>query len=313
MRDGELHSGDPTSEPAKFVSYAQNGEDVLLWRALGSVVDGFYIDVGAGDPERDSVTEAFYQRGWHGINIEPLPALVSRLEEHRQRDINLLAAAGCRDGEQTLFDIPNVYGWATLDSKVAAGYRDRGLDVAELVVRVRTLASVCAEYVTRPIHFLKIDVEGSESGVLRGMDFRKWRPWILVIEDALPDRRSSAATSWEPTLLSQEYRFVYHDGLNRYYVAEEHAELAPAIAIQPNVFDCFITAREAEIERQRKAECQANAALRAASEACQSELRAVYASMSWRITRPLRGVGAMLTGLRSFLRPGAPGGNDKRQ
>ena len=52
-----------------FVSYAQNFEDVMLHRALNHVVRGFYIDVGAADPEALSVTKAFYDNGWHGINV----------------------------------------------------------------------------------------------------------------------------------------------------------------------------------------------------------------------------------------------------
>ena len=45
-----------------FVSYAQNYEDVMLWRALKHVKKGFYVDVGANDPKFDSVTQAFYGR-----------------------------------------------------------------------------------------------------------------------------------------------------------------------------------------------------------------------------------------------------------
>src|ERR1700761_8288608 len=55
-----------------IVSYAQNREDVLLWRALHDLPAGFYIDVGAEDPTKDSVTRAFYERGWGGINVEPV-------------------------------------------------------------------------------------------------------------------------------------------------------------------------------------------------------------------------------------------------
>ncbi|MCU0506725.1 MAG: FkbM family methyltransferase, partial [Chloroflexi bacterium] len=54
------------SEP--FVSHAQNLEDVMLWRALGDVGAGFYVDVGAFSPTEDSVTLAFSERGWRGIN-----------------------------------------------------------------------------------------------------------------------------------------------------------------------------------------------------------------------------------------------------
>ena len=42
-----------------FVSHAQNFEDVMLWRALGDVKQGFYVDVGAADPVDMSVTKAF--------------------------------------------------------------------------------------------------------------------------------------------------------------------------------------------------------------------------------------------------------------
>ena len=49
------------------VSYAQNCEDIMLLRALGDVDSstGFYVDVGAQDPVVDSVTKAFYERGYH--------------------------------------------------------------------------------------------------------------------------------------------------------------------------------------------------------------------------------------------------------
>jgi len=47
-----------------FVSYAQNFEDVLLWRALHDVEHGRYLDVGAHDPVIDSVSLAFYEAGW---------------------------------------------------------------------------------------------------------------------------------------------------------------------------------------------------------------------------------------------------------
>ena len=55
-----------------FISYAQNFEDIRLWRALKFFENGFYIDVGANDPTHDSVTKAFYDRGWSGINVEPM-------------------------------------------------------------------------------------------------------------------------------------------------------------------------------------------------------------------------------------------------
>ena len=34
-------------EIMSFISYAQNFEDVMLWRALKHISEGFYIDIGA--------------------------------------------------------------------------------------------------------------------------------------------------------------------------------------------------------------------------------------------------------------------------
>jgi hypothetical protein len=100
---------------------------------------------------------------------------------------------------------------------------------------------VCEEHVRGEIQFLKIDVEGFEGEVLQGMDFGRWRPWVLVIEATLPGRRESSHETWEHLVTGQRYRFAWFDGLNRYYVAEEHPELLDAFGVQPNVFDAFIS------------------------------------------------------------------------
>ena len=50
-----------------ITSYAQNFEDVILWHALKHIECGFYIDSRAQDPVRDSVSLAFYEKGWRGL------------------------------------------------------------------------------------------------------------------------------------------------------------------------------------------------------------------------------------------------------
>jgi hypothetical protein len=50
-----------------ITSYAQNFEDVMLWRALSHIEDDVCIDIGAQDSIIDSVSLAFHKRGWNGL------------------------------------------------------------------------------------------------------------------------------------------------------------------------------------------------------------------------------------------------------
>ena len=67
------------------------------------------------------------------------------------------------------------------------------------MVPVRTLKSVCDEYIKewQDIHFLKIDVENWENHVIEGMDFKKYRPWIVCIEATIPNTKIPMWDEWE--------------------------------------------------------------------------------------------------------------------
>ena len=77
-----------------MISFAQNLEDVVLARVFASQKDGIYVDIGAWDPDLDSVTKHFYLRGWTGINVEPSATAFARLSAARPRDVNLNVAVG---------------------------------------------------------------------------------------------------------------------------------------------------------------------------------------------------------------------------
>jgi FkbM family methyltransferase len=222
-----------------ITTYAQNFEDVLLWRALGRVENGHYVDVGANDPDVDSVTRLFYDHGWRGINIEPMPDMYARLVEKRPGDVCVRSACGDHSGEAILFDVVGT-GLSTLDAVQAEKLRADGMTVVERTTPIVSLDDILAEHGAGTIHFLKIDVEGGERSVLAGCDLRRWRPWVLVIEATAPRSHLLTDDAWEPSVLSGGYSKAYFDGLNNYYVAEEHPELLSAFRVPPNVFDDFV-------------------------------------------------------------------------
>ncbi|KWF84151.1 hypothetical protein WL93_20930 [Burkholderia diffusa] len=228
-----------------LLSFAQNQEDVMLWRALGHVRNGFYIDVGAADPNLLSVTKLFYDHGWHGINLEPDNTFFEVLNAARPHDVNLRLAAG-RKAQSYRFHRIDGSGLSTVDAEIAARHQAAGWKVTEETVDALPLGDICRQYrPDGPIHFLKIDVEGAEGDVLAGADFRHFRPWIVLLEATLPNSQEASYASWEPILTSQSYSFVWFDGLNRFYLADEKKdELGKHFLTPPNVFDDFIAASQ---------------------------------------------------------------------
>ena len=158
-----------------FVTYAQNFEDLMLWRGLRNVTEGFYIDIGAGDPDEDSVTRAFYDRGWHGINIEPTPEHFDALVAARPLDVTLRCLVGAVSGDAQLYHFPNT-GLSTTNEAFASRHALEGRDMDVITLPILSLAEICRRHAPGAIHFLKIDVEGGEAEVLRGADFSAFRP-----------------------------------------------------------------------------------------------------------------------------------------
>lgn len=262
-----------------MISFAQNAEDVMLARLFPGKTDGFYIDIGAADPVEHSVTKHFSDRGWRGVNVEPIKAYCDRLAEARPRDICLPIALGeCRE-TRTFFNISNQY-LSTFDPEAAARGVAAGGVLVEEAVEVRTLADICEEHVGQTvIDFLKIDVEGWEEQVIRGGDWSRYRPRVVLVEATEPNSPVPRHERWEPILLATGYQFVYNDGLNRYYLRDEDSALKICFATPPNVFDHYRSWHEVDLEAKarqwytEKAQAQAElAAEQSRHQAAQAEL-----------------------------------------
>jgi FkbM family methyltransferase len=220
-----------------FVSYAQNFEDVMLWRALQHVSHGTYVDVGAQDSVVDSVSRAFYERGWRGMHIEPVRAYADRLRTDRPDETVLEVALGETTGTMELYVIGETGLSTGVKEHAERHHAERGFESSPLEVPVLTLASALQPLEGRDIHWLKIDVEGFEAQVIRGWDSTRIRPWVLLVEATVPGSNKPNFDEWDSIVREANYQFVYFDGLNRFYVADEHAELVEKFNCPPNVFD----------------------------------------------------------------------------
>jgi len=198
-----------------IVSYAQNREDMLLAAFFPGQKQGFYVDIGANDPEADSVTKYFYERGWHGINIEPSPRLHSSLERARKHDVNLNIGVSDARGKLSFREYAG-HGLSTFSSDTKAELEQVNnqftSEYRDYEVEVRRLDDIFAEQKVQAIDFMKIDVEGYEYEVIMSNDWEKYRPRVLCIE------ANHVHHDWHSVLKATDYERAFFDGLNEYFI-----------------------------------------------------------------------------------------------
>ncbi len=308
------------------VSHAQNREDIVIAGFFPDVTNGHYVDIGAGHPSDLSVTKLFYDQGWSGINIEPIPELAKLLRAERPRDVTLELGVLAEVGAVTLRQYAGS-GLSSVNPEVIARHATTPTkattEFEELEIEATTLATLLREHPLDHIHFMKIDVEGSEYDVLAGNDWDAFRPELLCIET------DHMVRDWTPLLADARYRRVFHDGLNAYFLAEEAAHRAEHFSFSGTVLDggpivgADIAAEvqaapllRAQIEALEKERARITAELTAAEQArlrlenalvAETSLRvrreealtaqlveqgdflaSIIGSTSWRVTKPIR-------------------------
>jgi len=194
-----------------FTSYSQFYEDLILFAIFFDIKKGFYVDIGANDPNHISVTKAFYLRGWNGLNIEPLPKMHKKLNKYRKRDINLKIGVGEKKGKEILIDKGTGSTLKKYNSKRHGN---------KLIINIYTMKYILNKYVPKneTIHFCKIDIEGGEKNALLGYDFENYRPKVFCIESTKPGTNIPCHEEWEYLLIENDYSFVYKYKINRFYI-----------------------------------------------------------------------------------------------
>lgn len=302
----------------QIVSFSQNAEDVRLWRAFRTVADGFYVDIGAGDPHEYSVTKLFYDRGWSGINVEPGPSF-TKLEADRPRDVNLNLAVGPTEAVREFWVSAPHSGLSTFYPPSTEDPIPDGFRFERRSVECKPVWRILADHAPgRRIDFMTVDVEGAEGEVIRSIDFESSRPTVLAVEALTPLTLAPSHEDWEPFVLEAGYQFAAFDGINRFYVDRSHEELIPVLAYPISVVDRFETAsareaRAAAEERIRRVEGERATVAeqldrtRVELAQTQDQLAAVYQSRTWRAGRTIAAAGHPLQAVARRVRQGPLG------
>jgi FkbM family methyltransferase len=173
-------------------SFAMNALDLKLANHL-DFKGGFFVEAGANDGVSQSNTlyfEKYFK--WRGMLVEPIPELAAKCKSNRPKCMVENCALVPFDYQQDQIDMR----YCNLMSLVKGAMKSEENDLAHvklgcevqqvksytIKVPARTLTSVLEKHGVSKIDLLSLDVEGYELGVLQGLDFKRYRPSLMLIE-----------------------------------------------------------------------------------------------------------------------------------
>tara|TARA_B100001115_G_C15680385_1_gene328939 strand:+ start:23 stop:724 length:702 start_codon:yes stop_codon:yes gene_type:complete len=155
--------------------YAEFGEDIFVNRIFKNYEPGIYIDVGCYHPFKGSLTSKLYDKNWNGVNIDISKTSIDLFNIVRKRDINLNYAISDFDGETVFYENSPIN---QQNSLIKANENQK-----EVKIKCFTLNRILNDNNIQKFDYLNIDVEGNELKVINGMDFEKYRPNLITIEN----------------------------------------------------------------------------------------------------------------------------------
>ena len=155
---------------------------------------GIYCDIGAHDGRSMSNTYYLESIGWKGVLVEPVPWKyfdILRLRSAVNYAVNAASVSFEKHGLPILIQYGDSMSIApeisTIDEKEWSEGAKQFMHSDETEVRFwikgLSLTSILDKSgMGTNIDFLSIDVEGSELGVLEGIDFNKYRFQVIAVE-----------------------------------------------------------------------------------------------------------------------------------
>jgi FkbM family methyltransferase len=198
--------------------WSQYGEDCVLSNWFPGRRDGFYVDVGAYHPTKGSNTYLLRRRGWRGVNVDLDEAKILAFRILRPGDVNVVAAVSDRVIVRAVYSDKWYSTRATLSTEIATG-TDAAAFRRTREVTTTTLTAIldASPFRDRPIDLLSVDVEGEDLNVLRGLDFGRYKPALVLVERLSTELEDILDSDLHRLLMTLGYRFANWVGYTLFY------------------------------------------------------------------------------------------------
>jgi FkbM family methyltransferase len=182
------------------LSYSAAGEDriVLAWLEVVYRLDLSkvrYLDIGANHPTELSNTFLLYRLCASGVLVEPDPDLCAALKNKRRRDTVLNVGAAFDVRRSARLKRLTARAFNTFSAEKAHDVTEasknwkpdqRQAIVDEIDVKLVPINDILAEHFSTGVDFISIDTEGVDMQILQSIDFNRYKPKMVCVENSRP-------------------------------------------------------------------------------------------------------------------------------
>ncbi len=174
-----------------------------------------FVDVGGNFPET-SVSTPLEKAGWMGVVIEPQSDCFKALQMQRTSHVMQCACISeqAAQGGMTHIRLYLAGPKSSTDLDFIA-LRERTESFID--VPAKTLHQILSELKINVIGLLSLDTEGTEIDVMNGLDWSRYQPELILIED------HARNFSKHRYLTAKGYRLFRRTGFNSWYAKPERA------------------------------------------------------------------------------------------
>ncbi len=184
------------------------GLDLIISNILKKQKKGIYIDVGCHHPLINNNTYLLHKKGWKGINVDLDFSSIEMFKYFRPSDDNRNIALSNKKGSAKLYFFHNRAAKNTISKKTGKG--------AKLITNINTdtLDNLIksSKLKINQIDLLSVDVEGNELNVLKGLNFKKYKPKVIILEFIDPKNKEFYQQKISNILNSKLYKFMKNKG-----------------------------------------------------------------------------------------------------
>ena len=189
------------------------GEDIFIRRFFKNDKKGIYVDIGCYHPIKGSLTYYLFKDGWKGINVDLSKISVDLFKIARPKDYNINAAITDFDGETFYYENGpiNQQNSLILDK-----------DKKKIQIKAYKLETLLNNFSILNIDYLNIDVEGIDFKVISSLNFSKYRPKLISIEQNIYNSEKIIKNECHEFLTKKNYFLASKIGVTCIYIDNKY-------------------------------------------------------------------------------------------